>query len=188
MGQQGFTGNPQQGYSFGGNPQVNQILGMYTPPVPQELKQLGGAASTELQRAQGAQPMPTFEDMFNRYLDVSNREAARSAAQINESMGARGARYGSDLIRAQSDLRQRQSQDLANQAGQFTLGLENSRQGLLNIAGRGLSDVGGAQYASWQAGLGNMMQQANAARAPAPMVGPAAGWAAQWGPGQQAAV
>jgi hypothetical protein len=184
----GFTGTPGGGYNFGGNADVNARLGYYVPPVPQELQQLSQAGSSELQRAQGAQPMPTFEDMFNRYVDVSNTQAARSAAQINESMGARGARYGSDLVRAQADLRQRQSQDMMAQAGNFTLGLEQSRQGLLGLAGNALSGVGGGKMASWQAGMGGMQGAANAAASPGPMVGPAAGWAGQWGPGNQAMV
>lgn len=188
MGQGGFTGGPTQGYQFGGNPQVNNLLGSYVPPVPQELQTLGAAGQTELARAQGAQAMPTFQDMFNRYVDVSNREAARNSAAITESMGARGARYGSDLTRAQADLRQRQTQDMMNQAGQFTLGLEQSRQGLLGLAGNALSSVGGGKYASWQAGMGGLQQQAAAAAQPGPIFGPAAGWGAQWGPGAVAAV
>lgn len=184
----GFTGNAQTGYSFGGNADVNNMLGMYAAPVPVELQRLGQSSSAEMARAQGAQDMPTFADMFNRYLDVSNREAARSAAQINEAMGSRGARYGSDLTRAQSDLRQRQTQDIQNMAGQFTLGLENSRQGLLNLAGQGLSNVGGANMASWQSGLGMMRQDAAAAGAPGPLFGPAAAWGAQWGPGDTVAM
>jgi hypothetical protein len=190
MGQQaGFTGGPGQGYSFGGDPRVNQMLGGYVPPVPAELEKLSAASGTEMARAQGAQAMPTFEDMFSRYVDVSNRQAARSAAQINESMGARGARYGSDLTRAQADLRQRQTQDLMSKASEYSLGLEQQRQGLLGLAGQGLSGVGGAKYASWQAGLGNMMGVGyGPAAGPGPMVGPAAAWGAQWGPGATAAV
>jgi hypothetical protein len=164
------------------------MLGAYVPPTPAELEQLGGASRTELARAQGAQPMPTFEDMFNRYVDVSNREASRSAAQINEAMGARGARYGSDLTRAQSDLRQRQTQDLMQKASEYSLGLEQQRQGLLNIAGQGLSSVGGGKYAAWMAGMGGLRQDAATAAQPPPMVGPAMNWAGQWGPGQAAAV
>lgn len=184
----GFSGTPGGGYNFGGNQDVNAMLGQYVPPTPKELEQLSAASTTELARAQGAQAMPTFEDMFSRYVDVSNREAGRNAAQINEAMGSRGARYGSDLTRAQSDLRQRQSQDMMTKAGEFTLGLEGSRQNLLNIAGQGLSGVGGGKLASWQAGMGNMFQAANAAAQPGPMVGPAAAWGGQWGPGGQAAV
>ena len=185
----GFTGGGQAGYSFQADPRMTNLLGSYIPPTPAELETIGAGSRTELARAQGAQPMPTFEDMFNRYVDVSNREANRNAAAINESMGARGARYGSDLMRAQSDLRQRQTQDLATKANEYSLGLEQQRQGLLNIAGQGLSSVGGGKYASWQAGLGNLLNFGyNQAAQPGPMVGPAAGWAGQWGPGSQAAV
>jgi len=183
----GFTGSPTGGYSFGGDPNVNNMLGQYVPPTPKELEQLGQAGGTELARAQGAQAMPTFQDMFNRYVDVSNREASRSAAAINESMGARGARYGSDLTRAQADLRQRQTQDMMQQAGNFTLGLEQSRQGLLGLAGNALSSVGGGKLASWQAGVGGMRQDAAAAAAPPPAMGPAAGLAGVYGPGSQIA-
>jgi hypothetical protein len=190
MGQQntGFSGSPGAGYNFGGNQQVNAMLGQYAVPTPTELEYAGQFSRNELNRAAGAQPMPTFEDMFNRYIDVSNREAARSAASINEAMGARGARYGSDLTRAQADLRQRQTQDLMQKASEYSLGLEQQRQGLMNVAGQGLIGVGGAKMAGWQAGLGMLRQDAAAAAAPAPMVGPAAGWAGQWGPGTQAAV
>jgi len=184
----GFTGNASQGYNFGGNADVNNMLGSYVPPTPAELEQLGGASRTELARAQGAQAMPTFQDMFNRYVDTSNTAASRSAAAINESMGSRGARYGSDLARAQSDLRQRQTQDLMSKASEYSLGLEQQRQGLLNIAGQGLSGVGGGKYAAWMAGMGSMKGDAASAAAPGPMVGPAAGWGGQWGPGGQAAV
>jgi hypothetical protein len=185
----GFTGTPGGGYQFGGNPDVNKMLGAYVPPTPKELEQLSAASTTELQRAQGAQAMPTFEDMFNRYVDVSNREASRSAAQINEAMGARGARYGSDLARAQADLRQRQTQDIMSKAGEYTLGLEQSRQNLLNIAGQGLSGVGGGKYAAWMAGMGGMQGPAGygGAAAPPPGFGPGAAWGTQWGPGGQIA-
>src|SRR5215471_11154363 len=127
--QQGFSGGAG-GWNFAGNQDVANRLQYYVPPTPVELEQLGQASRTELTRAQGAQPMPTFEDMFNRYVDVSNTQNARSAAQINEAMGARGARYGSDLTRAQADLRQRQSQDLMSKASEYSLGLEQQRQGL----------------------------------------------------------
>jgi len=160
----------------------------YVAPVPGEMQQLSGAASTEMQRAQGAQAMPTFSDMFNRYVDVSNQQASRNAAALNESMGSMGARYGSDILRQQADLRQKQTQDMMNQAGQFTLGLEQSRQGLLNIAGQGLSDVGGAKYASWTGGLGNMLgMYSGRATAPGPTLGPGAAMAGNYGPGSTVA-
>jgi len=183
----GFQGTPGGGYNFTPDPNILNNLNKFVAPVPAEMQQLSGAASTELKRAQGAQDMPTFSDMFNRYVDVSNRQAAQSAAQLNESMGSMGARYGSDVLRQQADLRQRQTQDIMQQAGNFTLGLEQSRQGLLNIAGQGLSDVGGAKYASWTGGVGNMYQDYMRNAAPPPLVGPAASMAGNYGPGSTVA-
>jgi|SRR5215468_4231496 len=183
----GFQGTPGGGYGFTPDPNILSNLNRFVAPVPKEMEQLGSAAGTEMQRAQGAQPMATFSDMFNRYVDVSNREAARNAAQIKESMGSMGARYGSDILRQQADLRQRQTQDIMNQAGNFTLGLEQSRQGLLNIAGQGLSDVGGAKYASWTGGVGNMYQDYLRNAAPSPILGPAASVPTSYGPGSTVA-
>lgn len=112
-----------------------QMLQGYTPP------ELSGAAASQNFYQQGLsrlnlQPAPSFEDMFSRYRAVAEREADRNAARITEAFGARGARYGSDLLTAQGDLRRKLVQDLGLQADQIQQGLEERRNQSIQTLGQ----------------------------------------------------
>src|SRR5215467_13880026 len=76
----------------------------------------GNAYEQMLQKEyQGIEDKTTnrFSDMFNKYVDVANREAGRQAGQIGETLGSRGALYSSANLQQQADLRQRTAQDIA---------------------------------------------------------------------------
>src|SRR5262249_19875059 len=74
-----------------------------------------------------ALPQPTFQEMYQNWRTVADREAARQAANINEAFGTQGARYSQDLLNTQRDLRERQTQDLALAANQIEQQLEQQR-------------------------------------------------------------
>lgn len=103
------------------------------------LKRLGGymgptgqATGQFIQnRLGGGLDLPSFENMFQNLLAVHNREGNKNIAALNEAMGSRGARYGSDILNAQADMRRQQTQDLAAQADQLALALGQQQQGMI---------------------------------------------------------
>jgi len=76
---------------------------------------------------------PGFENMFKNLLAVHDREGNKNIAALNEAFGARGARYGGDILTAQADMRRQQTQDLASLADQLQLQLGQQQQGLLGL-------------------------------------------------------
>lgn len=76
---------------------------------------------------------PGFQNMFQNLLAVHNREAEKNIGALNEAMGARGARYGSDILNAQDEMRRAQTQDLAQLADQLQLQLGQQQQGMLGL-------------------------------------------------------
>lgn len=93
------------------NGNLADLLKQYMPPSPGQ-----DAANTfftqGMARLNMQQPA-SYEDQFKNYYDVAQREAERQAAQLRESFGSRGARYGSDLLNAESDFRRKLAQDVA---------------------------------------------------------------------------
>jgi len=73
--------------------------------------------------------IPSFQELFGSYRDVAERETARQAAQLNETYGSLGARYGSDIGRQQGQLRKDLGVDLSRQAGDILQSLRKQQFG-----------------------------------------------------------
>lgn len=102
-----------------------RTLGGYVGPVGQQ------ASNFISNRLGGGLDLPSFENMFKNLLDIHNREGAKNIAALNEAYGSRGARYGSDILQGQADMRRQQTQDLAAQADQLALQLGQQQQGMI---------------------------------------------------------
>jgi len=171
MGQQ--SGTSAQGAMGGSGGQNNntlaQLMQFYsagTPPV-------AGALEKNLLKG-GILDMPSFNELFGSYRDVANREAGRQAANINDAFGSQGGRYSSALLNAQSNLRERTTQDLANQASQYQLQLRQQQAG----------EVGA--LAGLQAGIGEnamtrMFQDFLRRTSPPPLLGQASDYFGSFG-------
>lgn len=101
-------------------------LGGYMGPTGQGIS----SQITGLLNGQG-NLAPGFQNMFENLMAVHNREGDRNIAALNEAMGSRGARYGSDILDAQGDMRRQQTQDLALAGNQLALQLGQQQQGLI---------------------------------------------------------
>jgi hypothetical protein len=89
----------------------------------------------------GASIAPTFQDMFSKYLDVSNQQAGIQSSKIGETLGSRGALYSSANLQQQADLRQKQMQDLELNAANFQTNLENQRLQAEQVRQAGVGQV-----------------------------------------------
>src|SRR5215831_15918773 len=76
----------------------------YELPMPKELTQAGDFASENLKRL-GAMPLPSYEEQFNTYKDLMERELEKQTADLTEAYGSRGGRYTADLTTAQNTMR-----------------------------------------------------------------------------------
>lgn len=109
--------------------------------------QAGAQYSQQLQQAyqqanaQNQSIAPTFQDMFSKYVDVSNQQAALQSGKIGESLGSRGALYSSANLAQQAGLRQMQTTDLANQAAQFQTSLESQKQNAQQIQNQYMQNI-----------------------------------------------
>ena len=152
------------------------LLKQYQPPDTQA----GGGAQSYLTAGLSrlnAIPTPSYQDMFQRWMDTANRGAEQQAAQLNEAFGSRGARYGSDVLNAQRDLRQRQTQDLAQAADQIGMGLNAARvneQGQLLNTGTNLAQI---QSQTQENALQRLFQDFLRRTAPPPLLPGAAQYA-----------
>jgi predicted amidohydrolase YtcJ len=128
----GSTNATIQPYYVGGGPTAQQY---------------GNQIAAENAKMQnfGASIAPSFQDMFNKYLDVSNQQAGIQASKIGETLGSRGALYSSANLQQQADLRQRQTQDIALQAANFQTNLENQRLQAEQVRQAGVGQVMTAQ-------------------------------------------
>lgn len=70
---------------------------------------------------------PSFQEMYNSYRQVGEQETQRQSAALNESFGSQGARYGSDVLRSQNNLRQEFGSKLLDKAGNLQLGLRQQQ-------------------------------------------------------------
>lgn len=157
------------------------LLKQYQAPTPDAQTGLQNYLTSSLSRLQSGPPQPSYQDMFQRWMDTANTGAKQQAAQLNEAFGSQGARYGSDILNAQSQLRQKQTQDLATMADQIGTGLNQQRVSEANQLG-GL----GTNLANIQAGQQeNAMQRLYAdfirRSQPPPLLGGAAQFASQPG-------
>jgi len=134
-----------------------KFVSQYEMPMPKELTEAGNVASADLSRL-GAMPLPSYEDQFNTYKDLMNRELEKQTADLTEAYGARGGRYSTDLTTAASTMRRQGLQDLSAQGITAMTNLNAQRMqelgGALNVlqgvgASRGNIEQAGAQTA-WQ--------------------------------------
>jgi len=116
-----------------------------------QMQQYGG----QVQQFGQESMAPHFQDMFQKYVDVTNQAANQQAGQIGETMGSRGALYSSANLNAQAALRERTSTDLASKAAEYQQNLEQLRQGAQNVyqQGQGIYQQGQTGLLGAQAGV-----------------------------------
>lgn len=81
----------------------------------------------QLNRLTQTPNMPSFEDMFGRYLKTANTELDRQVAGLREAFGSSGARYSTDLMRGEGDLRTQFGDKILTKADELMMGLEGLR-------------------------------------------------------------
>lgn len=122
-------------------PTWQDIIKKYEVAAPPEYDAVSELARASAARA-GSMHLPSYEEMFQRYRDVGEREAGRQAAAINDAFGSRGARYSSDLLTAQGDMRKALFQDLMKYSSEAQLGLNQQRLQELGGAANMLTTIG----------------------------------------------
>lgn len=106
---------------------VDQLLGQTGGTLGPSATGINNYLQGRIKRLGDGPELPTFEDMFSRWLKIGQGEAKRQAAGITESFGARGARYGSDLMRAQADYGKEFLDKVMSQADTTAIGLRQAR-------------------------------------------------------------
>jgi hypothetical protein len=95
--------------------------------------------------------MPGFNELFGSYNKVATQAANRNAANITESFGSQGGRYGSDLLASQANLRSDLTNNLANKASEYQLQLRGQQA---NEVG----SVANLQYGANEAAMARFFQ------------------------------
>ena len=118
-----------------------------------------------------APAMPTFEDMFESYNKASRWKQDQEIAGLNEAFGSRGARYGSDILSAQGNLRSRFLDESDLRAKQYLTDIETQRQGREglqqgwlsakgNLINAGMGAEQNRQALAWAQAFADFMRQA----------------------------
>lgn len=76
---------------------------------------------------------PGFGNMYKNLLALHQQEGDRNIASLNTAFGARGNRYGSDILNAQNDMRRQQTNEMNVQGDQLAMQLGQQQQGLLGL-------------------------------------------------------
>jgi len=129
----------------------SKFVSNYELPMPSELTSAGDFAQKNLSRL-GATPLPSYEDQFNTYKDLMERELNKQTADLTEAYGSRGGRYSSDLTTAMNTMRRQGMQDLSAQGIQAMQTLNQQRMQELGGTMQVLQGVGTSRA--------NMMQNA----------------------------
>jgi len=129
----------------------SKFVSQYELPTPPELQQVADVSSADLSRL-GAMPLPSYNEQFGIYKDLMERELEKQTADLTESFGARGGRYGSDLLTASNTMRRQGLQDLSAQGITAMTNLNQQRMQELSGALNMLQGVGVSKA--------NMMQNA----------------------------
>ncbi len=108
--------------------------------------------------------VPSFQELYGSYQNVAARNAAQAGANLTESFGSQGARYGSDIMRGQGRLQQNLAQDLNLQSGNL---LQNLRGQQFNEA----NQLSGMQYGIEEAGMTRLFQDFLRRSSPPPLFG-----------------
>lgn len=156
------------------------LLGDYAAPMTDASRQAQSFFTSGLSRLNMLK-QPTFEEQFGRYREVAEREADRNAAKITEAFGARGARYGSDLLRAQGDLRRDLTMDLGVQADQINRGINEQRLAELQALGNFGFNFDQQENQRRQTALQYLFADAMRRTGPPPLLAGAAQYASAYG-------
>lgn len=109
------------GGGSGGKGGLNDLLAQYNSGF-------GDLTNAYLQKqGKGLIDMPSFQEMFNSYKNVAQENTQRASANLTESFGSQGARYGSDILRGQATLQRQLGNDLTQKAGDVQLGLRQQQ-------------------------------------------------------------
>jgi hypothetical protein len=149
--------------------------------MPKELTQAGEAASANLSRL-GAMPLPSYEEQFNTYKDLMNRELEKQTADLTEAYGSRGGRYSSDLTTAQNVMRRQGLQDLSAQGIQAMTNLNQQRMQELGGTIQVLQGVGVSRGNIQQAAANTAWQNYLLGTSPPEMMDKMLNWSATFTP------
>jgi hypothetical protein len=158
-----------------------KFVSNYELPMPKELTQAGDFASQNLSRL-GAMPLPSYEDQFNTYKDLMNRELEKQTADLSEAYGSRGARYSSDLTTAQNTMRRQGLQDLSAQGITAMTNLNQQRMQELGGTLQVLQGVGASRGNIAQAGAQTAWQNYLLGTSPPEMMDKMLNWSATFTP------
>src|SRR6266446_6304562 len=103
---------------------LQDLLGQYSTPIPDVAK-----AYMQSFGKGGPINVPSYQELYGSYRDVAERETGRQSAKLNEAFGSQGARYGSDILRGQGQLRENLGQDLSLQSGNLLQSLRGQQFG-----------------------------------------------------------
>lgn len=151
---------------------LSDLLGNYEVPIPD----IAQAYMRSFNKG-GPIDVPSFQELYGSYADVANKEADRQSAKITEAYGSQGARYGSDLLSAQGQVRKDTSLGLAKQSGDL---LQNLRKQQFDEAGA-LTNL---QYGISEAGMARLFADFMRQTSVPPLFGPAG----SYGPSQPTTV
>jgi hypothetical protein len=129
----------------------SQFVSNYELPMPKELTTASDTATANLSRL-NAMPLPSYQDQFNTYKDLMERELNKQTADLTEAYGARGGRYTSDLTTAANTMRRQGLQDLSAQG----------ITAMTNLNAQRMQELGGTLQVLQGVGVdrANMQQQA----------------------------
>lgn len=137
----------------GSNVTVDQLLNQTGGTLGPSAKGVNDYIMGRVKRLGDGPELPTFEDMFSRWLKIGQGEAKRQAAGITESFGARGARYGSDLLRSQADYSKELLDKVMSQADTTAINLRGARTQEESTLLGGATQVAGYEQQSRDAAL-----------------------------------
>jgi len=153
----------------------------YEMGMPSELQTVADTATANLKRLD-AMPLPSYQEQFNTYKDLMERELDRQTADLTESFGARGGRYSSDLLTASNTMRRQGLQDLSAQGIQAMQTLNAQRMqelgGTLNL----LSGVGASRGNIAESGANRAWQSYLMQTSPPEMMDKMLSWSASFTP------
>jgi hypothetical protein len=149
--------------------------------MPKELQQVSDTATANLNRL-GAMPLPSYEEQFNQYQDLMNRELDKQTADLTESYGSMGARYSTDLTTAADTMRRKGIQDLAVSGTNAMTTLNSQRMGELSGTLNLLQGVGVSRANMATQAAGTAWQNYLLGTSPSEMLSAATSYAGQFSP------
>jgi hypothetical protein len=150
----GGSANPQQTASSTTNAAIQPYY-VGGGPAAQTYGGMIGGYANELGQYGSQSMAPAFQDMFSKYVATTNAAANQQSGQIGATLGSRGALYSSANLGQQGALREKTSTDLASQASQYQLQLEQARQNAQSVYNQGAGQVMNAQAGLAQGEMGS---------------------------------